>query len=141
MAQVTVPRNFRLLEELEKGEKAVGDGSVSYGLESPDDMSLSNWIGTIIGPNNTAYENRIYTLRIHCDKDYPNKQPIVRFTSRINMTCVNQSTGAVEPKHFPLLANWSNKYGIEHVLVELKKEMSSGSNKKLSQPSEGSMFP
>nr|CAB3453061.1 unnamed protein product [Digitaria exilis] len=132
-----VPRNFRLLEELERGEKGIGDGTVSYGMDDADDIYMRSCIFLDL---QTVHEGRIYQLKLFCDKDYPEKPPSVRFHSRINMNCVNHETGVVDPKKFSVLANWQREYTMEYILTQLKKEMASPQNRKLVQPPEGTFF-
>ncbi|DBA65840.1 TPA: hypothetical protein ACH3X2_002871 [Trebouxia sp. C0005] len=169
MAGVTVPRNFRLLEELEQGEKVTkgGDGNVSYGLDDGDDLLMRYWAGAIVGPANTVHDGRIYTVKLYCDQNYPGKvilrtlilshhsflvpyevaahpclgvqAPQVRFETRVNLSCVGHN-GVVDARTFHVLSNWSSKYTIETILVELRREMASPQNRKLSQPPEGTTY-
>ncbi|KAH9450944.1 hypothetical protein MJO28_009587 [Puccinia striiformis f. sp. tritici] len=139
MSGAQVPRNFRLLEELEKGEKGLGDGTCSYGLANGDDITMTMWNGTIIGPSNSFHENRIYDIKITCGDCYPDFPPSIFFLTKINLPCVNATTGEVEPSKFPVLSGWKRNYTLETVLVELRREMLRA-GRKLIQPPEGTMF-
>lgn len=135
----TSPRNFKLLEELEKGEKGLGAESILYGLSNQDDITMTFWNGTILGPPHLTHENRIYLLTIVCDETYPDKPPQVRFVSKVNLPCVD-AEGRVVPHQFDTLKNWKRAYTMETVLLELRKNMAAPANKKLLQPPEGATY-
>ncbi len=129
--------------------------SVSMGLVNSDDIFLTEWQGSIMGPQGvsayfilfssiicfmqTMFDNRFYELRITCGPDYPAVPPKVRFVSRINLTGVNQTTGVVDSS-FPAVANWTRNSTIESVLVGIKNSMTTPQNRRLPQPTEGSTF-
>ena len=137
--QVVVPRNFKLLEELESSEKGTGDMSISMGLVNSDDIFLTDWNANILGPPGTPFDGRLYELRVTAGNEYPNRPPTVRFISRINLTNVDQSNGEVT-RDFPALQQWNRNMTLEQALVAIKTQMTSPQNKRLPQAPEGSTF-
>ena len=124
---------------MEASEKGTGDMNVSMGLVSHDDILLTDWNGSILGPQGTTFDGRLYELRISCGPQYPNAPPKVRFASRINLPHVNQSTGEVEPS-LPAFQSWTRNGTIESILVGIRNTMMAPQNRKLPQPAEGSMY-
>lgn len=106
---------------MEKGEKGLGSESCSLGLADSDDIDMRYWNGTILGPPHSTHENRIYSLSLEAGPEYPNKPPTVRFLSKINLPCVDQNTGVVDPSKLPCLNHWKRSYTMETVLVELRR--------------------
>ncbi|EKX72029.1 ubiquitin-conjugating enzyme, putative [Theileria equi strain WA] len=136
MGEVKVPRSFKLIDELERGQKGLVNEGVSFGLERPDDITLTNWSCTILGYPGTVYENRIYCLSVICDDHYPDSPPIVRFLTKIVLTGVDGS-GFVDPDYFMGLKNWRRQSSIESVLVDIRRQMAAQVNRRLPQPEEG----
>ncbi|KAI3398357.1 hypothetical protein diail_9449 [Diaporthe ilicicola] len=150
MSAAQVPRNFKLLAELEKGEK--GMGACSYGLEDPEDILMTHWRGTIWGPPHGQHENRIYELKMECGPNYPKQPPVFHFVSQINLPGVNQQDGRVDQNAVAILRDWEriatelsknprpkeDPLSLEAALIAIRKYMDE--HKKLPQPPEGSKY-
>jgi len=139
MVEAGLPRTFRLYAELDLGEKSgAGNGSISYGLDNAMDQTFTVWNGTIVGPPNTKFDNRILFLSITCGPDYPEKAMEVKFNSKVNLPSVNQQNGRVEPSKFHLFKNWNRETTMEKMLQGLFDEMKA--NKNLAQPADGDIY-
>jgi len=117
-------------------EKGGTDMHISYGLKKADDLFMVDFQGSIMGPGGTPFQDRFYSLSITCGQSYPDQPPEVRFETRCNMGCVDQSNGKVTK--CPL--QWDRTKGIQDYLKALHNEMSSASNRRLKQPAEDSTF-
>ena len=66
---------------------------VSLGQAVPDDHFLTDWNGSILGPPGTVFDGRFYEIKLTAGPQYPDVPPAVRFVTKINLNCVNQSNG------------------------------------------------
>jgi len=150
---IIVPRNFKLLEELEKAEKGNTDMTVSYGLVRSDDITLTHWQCTILGPQNCPVENRILSLVVECGASYPAEMPLVRFQSKLNYPFI-QPDGKLDAKKFKdgICKSWTAEstrsnggkvnasFTIEGLLKDIKNQLAKQEHKKLAQPADGTTF-
>jgi len=90
-----VPRNFKLLDELESAEKSSkGGADISLGLARPDDTFMTGWNASIFTTAGRGGEPRIFFVALQCDDSYPKSAPTIRFTSKVALDCVD-ATGRV----------------------------------------------
>ena len=120
---IEVPRNFRLLEELEVGEKEQDlPPGISFGLADSSDASLTNWVGTIIGAPNSRFDGRFITISFTCGDHYPKQPPEVKFINKVNLPFVDE-TGKIIKNQLPCLANWQPSTTILKILQEIQAQM------------------
>jgi len=67
-----------------------------------------------------VYENRIYSLKIHCGDNYPDVPPDVSFVTKVNLPCV-LADGKVDAKKLPCLVQWQRNFTMETILIELRR--------------------
>ena len=57
------------------------------------------WLNDVLTIWQSVHENRIYSLKIHCGADYPDRPPEVTFISKVNLPCVDPRNGRVSSGH------------------------------------------
>lgn len=76
----TKPSTLRLMSDLKTMRQNPPEG-VSASPMTEDNLFI--WGGTIFGPDDTAWEGGIYSMRLTFTDQYPDKPPRVRFTSEM----------------------------------------------------------
>jgi ubiquitin-conjugating enzyme E2 variant len=133
-SQVIVPRNFVLLEELEKSEKGQYPYGASVGLSNMDDIYMHSWNGLILSnPQTCKWGEVTLSFEFYCDKDYPKKPPtVIKCISPLGNESISykDATGKIikvtDPEgnithDLPILKNWNRNNRMIDIIIQLKK--------------------
>lgn len=141
---IIVPRNFQLLDELEKTEKGQTDMSISMGLSDGSDVFMREWVCTILGPNGGPLENRIISVHLTCGDDYPKVPPSAHFLTKVNAPDFVAGDGQVTAdklkKILDAAGGWAgDRRTMQTVLLALRNQLRSKTMPK-QQPPDGTCY-
>merc|ERR1712087_31804 len=114
IVMATKPSTLRLMSDLKTMKQNPPDG-VSASPMGDDNLFV--WGGTVFGPDDTAWEGGIYSMRLTFTEQYPDKPPRVRFTCEM-----------FHPNIYPdgtlcmdlIQDNWSPIYSVCSILIAIR---------------------
>mmetsp|Transcript_19281 Transcript_19281/g.58157 ORF Transcript_19281/g.58157 Transcript_19281/m.58157 type:complete len:155 (+) Transcript_19281:104-568(+) len=106
--------SLRLMSDLKTMKQNPPEGVSASPMS---DENLYVWGGTVFGPDDTAWEGGIYSMRLTFTEQYPDKPPRVRFTSEM-----------FHPNIYPdgtlcmdlIQDNWSPIYSVCSILIAIR---------------------
>jgi len=129
-----VPRNFKLMDELEQAEKGMdktkyGEDTnwITLGLSEETNKTtkqnhdMKHWNASIIPHQGKNIGDRLYSLHVVAGPDYPSVPPLIKFVEKVDMPCVNRE-GVVQIGKIPHF-QWSEHSTIFEALVYLRRAM------------------
>ena len=104
---------FRINKEL---QKILLDPPGNCSANVIDENDIYQWVGTIMGPKDTPYENGVFFLKITFPSTYPYDPPKIMFNTKIYHPNINSSGGICLDI---LKDNWSPALTISKVLLSI----------------------
>eukprot|EP01084_Bolivina_argentea_P319696 554520_1 len=129
-SEYRVPRNFKLLDELEENEKGGYRNTSKYGydcswamitlgLDGYDD-TLTYWNASVIPIPGGYIGDRIYSLKIEVGPYYPQYPPSIRFIQKVAMPCVDEKGYVLFDK---MKFKWDRNSRMFGAVLALREEM------------------
>lgn len=103
------------LRRLNKELQDLQDDPPDFISAGPKGEDMHSWGAMFFGPANTPYEGGLFHLEINIPRDYPFKQPKIRFRTKIYHCNVNDKGGI----SLDLINLWSPALTIRKVLISI----------------------
>ena len=125
-----VPRNFKLLDELEMCEKGKYHNVQKYGHDcnwvnlglDGIDPTFTHWNGSLIPVPGGYLGDRIYTLKIEATPNYPQEPPIIKFVQKVAMKCVDDN-GYVQFDKMQTNFKWTEEKCLFEAVLAIRDEI------------------